>query len=67
MKDLGQLQDEHQCQTVHTLHADSPTSQQEENRQQAVLDADHSPVDIKRMVDGLDVSAQTKAVSKTTL
>ena len=52
---------------IYNLHTDLRLLQQEEERQQKILDADDSKVNIDKMVEELDVAAETKAKLKETL
>ena len=67
MKSLGTLTDEEVCEALYFAHTQSPILQDLEERQQRILDADYSKVDIDSMVDGLDISNQSKHQLKKTL
>ena len=52
---------------VFAMNTASPILQEEEERQGRILDADYSKVDIRSMVDELDISTETKAKLTTAL
>ena len=56
-----------QCVEWSNLHTDYPLLQQQQERQQKILDAENSKVDIDTMVEELDVTVETKAKLKETL
>jgi len=67
MKALGAVSDRETCNLLYTLNTASPILQEEEDRQAKILDADYSKVDIRSMVDELDISNETKQKLTTAL
>ena len=67
MKSLGTITDEEVCEALYFAHTQAPLLQDLEERQQRILDADYSKVDIDKMVDSLSISDQSKIQLKATL
>jgi len=66
MKQLGMLTDEEAVDAIYFAHSNAPLLQDIEARQQKVLDADYSKVDIDEMVDAMDLNPDTKTELKKT-
>ena len=63
----GAIQDKRVSSMLYSMHLDSPILKDTEERVEKILDSDYSKVDIDEMVDGLDISRDTKRDLKKTL
>ena len=67
MKQQGMITDAEVVDAIYFAHSNAPLLQDIEARQQTILDADYSKVDIDEMVDELDLQPDTKVKLKKTL
>ena len=67
MKTLGELAEKTKCEGIYFAHTQPPILQMEEERQQKILDADYTKVDIDAMVKGLDITRDEKRALIATL
>jgi hypothetical protein len=67
LKPVGTVSDNTTCEAIYFTHTQSPLLQEIEDRQQRLLDADYSKVDLDTMVDELDIAPGTKRKLKQTL
>ena len=67
LKDGGALTNKTICEAIYFANTQSILLQEVEERQQRLLDADYSKVDIEAMVDELDISPGSKSRLKRTL
>ena len=67
MKELGALQDNSICEAIYFAHTQPPLLQDLEERQQRILDADYSKVDIDVFENALSIFWKSKQQLKATL
>ena len=67
MKKLGTSHDIETCKLMYDLHTESSLLQLEEARQDKLLDANYSRVDIDNMVQDLDIARDSKRKLKSSL
>ena len=67
LKELDTLKDRQVCEMLYSVHTDAPILKEMEERQNRILDADYSKVDIPSMVAELQISDESKRKLKTTL
>jgi len=67
LKELDTLADRETCEMLYSIHTDAPILKEMEDRQNRILDADYSKVDIPAMVADLDISDTSKRKLQTTL
>ena len=60
MKTRGALMEREYCKMLYVMHTNTPLLKEMEERQSRLLDCDYSKVDIKKMVDELDISRDSK-------
>jgi len=67
LKTNGMLDSRDMCSMLYSMHTDSPLLQEAEERQNKMLDADYSKVDINKMVNNLEISDISKSKLYRTL
>lgn len=67
MKTRGALMEREYCKMLYAMHTDTPLLKEMEERQSRLLDCDYSKVDIKKMVDELYISRDSKRRLRATL
>jgi len=67
LKELDTLKDRQVCEMLYSIHTDAPILKEMEERQNCILDADYSKVDIPSMVAESQISEQSKKKLQTTL
>ena len=67
LKELDTLADCEICEILYSIHTDAPILKEMEERQNRILDADYSKVNIPAMVADLDISDSSKRKLQTTL
>ena len=67
LKRVNTLVNRQMCEMLYSIHTDDPIIKEAEKRQNGILDADYSKVDIPAMVAELDISDASKKKSQTTL
>ena len=60
LKPCNSLKDNDVCKMLYAIHTNSPLIKEMEERQNKVLDTDYLAVHILAMVDGLDISSDSK-------
>ena len=61
LKSVGMLQSKDVCSMLYSIHTDSPLIKEAEDRQNKMLDADYSKVDISKMINNLEISDTSKS------
>jgi hypothetical protein len=61
LKTNGMLQSKELCSMLYSMHTDSPLLKEAEERQNKMLDANYSKVDIQKMVTDLDITDVSKS------
>ena len=67
LKPLNTLAERGVCEMLYAIHTDDPIIKEAEERQNRILDADYSKVDIPAMVSELDISDASRRKLVTTL
>ena len=67
LKTIGMLRSKDVCSMLYSMHTDSPLLKEAEERQNKMLDADYSKVDINKMVDNLEITDTSKSKLLRTL
>ena len=60
LKINGALQDKRVCLMLYSMHLNSPILKETEEQVEKILDSDYSKVNIEEMVNGLDISQDSK-------
>jgi hypothetical protein len=61
LKTNGMLQSKDVCSMLYSMHTDSPLLREAEERQNKMLDANYSKVDINKLVSNLDITDLSKS------
>jgi hypothetical protein len=61
LKSVGMLQSKDVCSMLYSIHTDCPLIKEAEDRQNKMLDADYSKVDISKMINNLEISDTSKS------
>ena len=67
MKQLNTIYNRKVCEMLYSIHTDSPIIKEQEDQMNKMLDCDYSKVDIKKIVNELNLTLASKIKLKTTL